>query len=671
MKPIKIVGLVIGGVVALVIIAALLILLLVNPNDFKPKIAAAVESSTGRQLNLTGDIKLSVFPWVALTLGPASLGNAPGFGTAPFLSFQRAEVRVRLLPLLAKRLEVARVVLDGLDLRLIKKPDGQANWQMNEKGRTATQQPSQPGGGPVLQSIAGIEVTHGRVSYNQYVISNLNVQTGAIESGRPVPVSLSLDADRGIAGETFDLAAKLDFQENTATKDLGIAALSVQGHVNRPGGVSLRYAIAAPRLEANLDRQTLSMPQFSMDFGAAKITGSLSGTKIVDDPHLSGTVTLAPTDLKDMATNLKVALPRTQDPKALSSLSAGAAFSYSAAGLSLDRLQIKLDDSTLSGNIHVSTAATEAIAFRLAVDRIDLDRYRPPAGSAAATPVVPAKPATSAQPASVAPAGQSAPMTADGTFTLGAAHAAGLDFTNLSVTVDMKDKVTHLHPLEAQLYGGRFSGDLTYDVRGAIPAISMDEHLSGVDVAQLLAATRAKGRVSGKANADLNATARGAGADDILKTLNGRVDANLANGALVGLDLGYELALAQALFDKQTGTSVPNTKKTSFDVFKTSAQITNGVAQTKDLTISSAVLKVTGQGTVNLPTSAIDMTLLASVMKAANRTAVEIPLKVTGTYTDPSVKPDLSALAKGELKQKAQDLLKKNGLDLNNLFKKR
>ena len=92
---------------------------------------------------------------------------------------------------------------------------------------------------------------------------------------------------------------------------------------------------------------------------------------------------------------------------------------------------------------------------------------------------------------------------------------------------------------------------------------------------------------------------------------------------------------------------------------------------TKDLVISSAVLKVVGQGTIDLPTTGIDMTLLASVMKSASTAAVEIPLKVTGIYTDPSVKPDLTALAKGELRQKAQDVLEKNGFDLKSLFKKK
>src|SRR6267142_1740184 len=129
MRTGKILGAVVGGLAALLAAALLAVWLLVNPNDYKPRIAAAVRDATGRDLVLQGDIKLSVFPWIALELGPASLGNPPGFGEEPFLAFNRAAVRLKLFPLLAKRLEMDRVELDGLDLRLRKNAQGTGNWE--------------------------------------------------------------------------------------------------------------------------------------------------------------------------------------------------------------------------------------------------------------------------------------------------------------------------------------------------------------------------------------------------------------------------------------------------------------------------------------------------------------------------------------------------------------
>src|ERR1039457_6901369 len=129
MRTVKVLGLVVGALIALVVIALLAVWVLVNPNDYKPKIAAAVKKATGRELILGGPIKLSVFPWIALELGPASLGNPSGFPAQPFVSFAHASVRVKLLPLLAKRLEIGRVELDGLDAKLLKNSQGKGNWE--------------------------------------------------------------------------------------------------------------------------------------------------------------------------------------------------------------------------------------------------------------------------------------------------------------------------------------------------------------------------------------------------------------------------------------------------------------------------------------------------------------------------------------------------------------
>ena len=91
---------VIGGLVALVALGLVAIWLFFDPNDYKDRITAAVRESTGRTLSLPGKLKLSVFPWVAVETGEASLGNPEGFGDEPFLTLKRASLSVKLMPLL-------------------------------------------------------------------------------------------------------------------------------------------------------------------------------------------------------------------------------------------------------------------------------------------------------------------------------------------------------------------------------------------------------------------------------------------------------------------------------------------------------------------------------------------------------------------------------------------
>jgi AsmA protein len=193
--------------------------------------------------------------------------------------------------------------------------------------------------------------------------------------------------------------------------------------------------------------------------------------------------------------------------------------------------------------------------------------------------------------------------------------------------------------------------------------LSIDEHLTGVDMARLLAATSYRGRISGRGNVNVKATARGAALPSVLQTLNGHFDANLSDGALEGIDLSYELNAAQAMLKKEAPPSRGGPARTKFDACKLSAEITNGLAKTSDLLISSPVLRVGGQGSANLASKAINFDLLASLLKAPGATMADIPLKITGTYVDPTIRPDVEALAKGQIKDKLKDVLKKNGLE--------
>ena len=651
MRNLKLWGVLAGGIVALLGAVLLGVWLLVNPNAYKGRIAAAVQQSTGRELKLQGDIKLSVFPWVALELGPASLGNPAGFGDEPFLSFTHASVRVRLLPLLRQRLEVARVEVAGLDLRLRKNAAGRGNWQGAEPEPPTKSDSDHTDAALGLESLANIRIENGRVAYEGITVEKLNLETGSLAADRHIPVNLTFDANRAPTGEQLSLNAKFDLSQDAAQKSLRFSAAHVSGTLSRAGdGRPAHWDLSAPEINVNVTEQTFAAQAFNLNYSGAHLTGSARATKISGDLSVTGSLNLAPLVLREIEPRLGFSLPKTRDPKALSQLSATTDFAYDSSALALTHLQLHLDDTQIQGNLKLLAGDTQALQFNLAVDQINLDRYRPPEVAAVAP--------QSASPGPAAQPGKN--FDTMGTLTIKSAQFARLDLSDVRVTVADKDKVMHLSPIEAQVDGGRSSGDITLDRRGAT-TLSVDEQLTGIDMARLLANTAGKGRLSGKATLNLKATARGAGVDAMLKTLTGHLDVNLADGALEGIDVGYELSLAQALIDKSTAPARASTGRTPFQAFKLSSQITNGIAETHDLTIASQAIKVAGQGSANLATKGIDFKLLASVVTAPARNT-DIPLKVTGTYANPTVRPDIEGLAKDQLKQKLQDVLKKNGL---------
>ena len=89
------------------------------PNDFREDVEKAVMDSTGRELTIEGDVSVQLFPWLAVEIGKATLGNAPGFGDEPFAELERAELSVQSWPLILERaVAVGTTEIDGLTLNL-------------------------------------------------------------------------------------------------------------------------------------------------------------------------------------------------------------------------------------------------------------------------------------------------------------------------------------------------------------------------------------------------------------------------------------------------------------------------------------------------------------------------------------------------------------------------
>jgi len=80
--------------VFLIIIAIFSLPFFIDPNNFKPEIAAAVKDKTGRDLTITGELKLSIFPWLGISTGKMALGNAAGFQNQPFATLEESDIKV-------------------------------------------------------------------------------------------------------------------------------------------------------------------------------------------------------------------------------------------------------------------------------------------------------------------------------------------------------------------------------------------------------------------------------------------------------------------------------------------------------------------------------------------------------------------------------------------------
>src|SRR5262245_3861860 len=199
MRAVKIAGIVVGSLLGLVVLAAVAVVLLVDPNDYRDDIAKLVQQKTGRPLEIRGKLGLKLFPWIALEVNDVRLGNPPGYGNEPFLTVTSANVGVKLLPLLHKQVEVRRVSVEGLSVTLVGRRPEQNDWKDLLESKEPA--PADASGSTAKTSIAGVDVSKATLIYRDDAkksvarLTGLEIHTGALGGSDPIDAELKFDYD--------------------------------------------------------------------------------------------------------------------------------------------------------------------------------------------------------------------------------------------------------------------------------------------------------------------------------------------------------------------------------------------------------------------------------------------------------------------------------------------
>lgn len=685
MRIVRIAAIVVGTLIALVIVAVIALLLFVDPNKYRGDIEKAAKEHSSRVLTIRGKLELKVFPWLALGVHDVELSNRPGFGQQPFLTVQNASIGVKLLPLLSSRLEVSRVKLEGAHLNLVSRGE-QNNWQDLSESKEAKKTPNEPSGPPPAIFIEGVDVSKTSVDYSDEVkksttqLGNLELHTGRLESdaARTALEKVELQGTYLAQSSAADAAA--------ATKGAGAANAASAGGTSVEAPKPLAFSLTTSAIALDNTAHTLAPAKIQMKVGDVAVNVSVAGEKMSTARVLTGTVSVPSTSARKLLQSLGIAPPITRDPKALSAFALETNFSLTQKQLQLTALQLTLDETKVQGTAGVEDLDTSALRFNLNVNGINVDRYR--------APEVVEKAAGAKHPASPSPAAPPTPLPLEtlrkldvnGTLRVANATFSNLAFTDVVLPLVAKDGHVRLGPTQAHLYGGSYNGDIVLDARPVQAQLSLNEHLKGTDIGALVKAAVDSGRLSGRADADVAVTGVGNTDDAIKRSLNGKIDVNVKQGAVVGVDIVYELQRVNALLKRQipAARTASGPPRTNFNALQMHGGLDKGVLRVDELTMATDFLKVNGKGTLDTTTEAINFQLVAAVNKAPAGnaaagggldalSAVEVPLTITGTMSSPTVRPDIEALAKGklgqEVKQKAGDLVKKKlGDKLKDLF---
>ena len=667
------------GILLLVVVAAGSVAWLVatlDPNDYKPQIAAQVKKATGRDLTIAGDIEWSLFPWLGLDLGRTTLANPPGFSTPVFAGIEQAQIHVALTPLLKKRIETKKILLEGVTVNLEKLANGKDNWSdLGGKGEAqpAGQQEAGEGGGvpDVDIRIAGLEVANAKLSYTDRQsgtsvrIDPFNLRTGVLALNRPVPVEADLTAQLDGMTARLQLNGKLtaDLEHGRYRfDDLGLTK-TVSGE-SIPGGSIT--ATSRLDLKADLKGQTLDIDPLTVEALDLTLDGNVHVRKLLDAPTYSGELRSNAFSPKALLTKLDIAPPPTSDPAVLGNSTLGFRFNGDTRRFALTDLEATLDDSTLQGEVSVADFSRMALRFKLLLDQIDVDRYLPPVGKASAADVQAGKAEAGASDVIALPIDMLRSLDLQGAATVKKLTASKLLFEDASVTLSAQGGKLAIAPLSADLYQGHARIDAALDVTGKTPKYSSKVDLAGVRSEGILETLFGDRYISGTAN--FNASVRTAGntVSGLIRQLGGKFAAKFTDGTIKGSKLSRKIHEAQNVVRKFQGKpplTEEITEDTKFSLMQISGVIRQGVISSDDLKIVAPIFRAHGSGKVDLPAMKIDYTLRLATADAPEKDYNYLPIRITGPFSDLSIKLKADAMAKArakvELDKKKAELKKK------------
>ena len=113
--------------------AAAVFLYTADYNRYKGLIADAVTDATGRQLTIKGDLTIAISLLPELVVTDVTLANAPWASQPQMAHIGQLRVRLKLLPLVMRDVDITRIKLIDTDLLLETDASGQANWQFSPK----------------------------------------------------------------------------------------------------------------------------------------------------------------------------------------------------------------------------------------------------------------------------------------------------------------------------------------------------------------------------------------------------------------------------------------------------------------------------------------------------------------------------------------------------------
>jgi AsmA protein len=340
--------------------------------------------------------------------------------------------------------------------------------------------------------------------------------------------------------------------------------------------------------------------------------------------------------------------------------------------LALTALKATLDELEFVGETTVTLSDPPDIQAQFDLGMLDLNPY------------LPAEPAAADGSPAVSAAAPAQPVVWDDTpLDLAALKSVNARLTVTSSGLKAGDITLGENALQLTLKGGRMTvalekfvayqgqgaGEVVVDASRSPYAITTSFDLAGVNAQPLLTDAVGFDKLLGTGKLDWKLTTAGRSQKDFMGGLNGSLSFSFTDGAVKGANLAALVRSAEGIMQGDISSvsldqGFDKAQQTDFSEMGGSMQFKQGIGNNQDLSLASPLLRIKGQGTVNLPRATVDYALNARLVESIEgqgagekAKGVAIPVRIKGPFHKVKIKPDVSKAAEEKVKESLKDEL--------------
>ncbi|MDA9351934.1 AsmA family protein [Ascidiaceihabitans sp.] len=604
----KIIGRIIWALLLTVVVTVVLLLFL--PADRIARLAAEqIQAQTGRDVSITGDVSMTLWPVLGVSAGEIEVGNADWARQGSMLTARNAAIGIDAMALLSGEIKITNIEAASPTIRLESRKDGRASWVFTDaSGEAAFETETTPDREAQAFSLQKLTVTDATLIYDAEG-SDLVSYSG---------VDLALDWPERLG------AADIQATLRPAGADVDVVA-TINGFAGFIAGdvqpVVARIKTSGGSLSLNGRAST-----------ARDVAGRL-GLKLSDTDAFLRALGLDGADLPR-------GLGRSVDMDADLTLT-------SDRRLSLRGMQADLGGNTITGAADISLNGTPQINAQISAGALDLKGATQGDSSSASSAgsVGTGWPKDSIDASGLAAFNGELALTASsidlGSFQLGKTRAL--------IKNDRSRMVFEMR--EVQAYDGTVSGEFVMNNRGGL-SVGGKIFAKSVSVQKVLRDAMDVERLTGNGDAEISFLGSGSNVDAIMRSLSGNGALRLGQGTIQGLDLNTLMGSGNG----SGGTTV-------FDSLGATFAINAGNLRNDDLLFVLPNYEARGKGRVGLGAQDIDYLFTPAALRANSGKGIAIPVSIKGPWSNPRIQPDLEAAInlnlaeeKAKLKEKAKAL---------------